>query len=155
VEKHPIRIYVDTSVFGGVFDEEFSKPSRIFFELVKAGKFRLVTSVVVRKEIEAAPEEIREFFLKLARKAEIFEISREAVRLQNQYIKAGVVSAKWNDDALHVALATVSGCGLIVSWNFKHIVNFKKIPLYNGVNGNNGYPAISIHSPSEVIENEK
>lgn len=152
--KNPIRIYVDTSVFGGVFDDDFMRPSRIFFAQVKAEKFKLVTSVVVRREIGAAPEEVRTFFSKLAGKAEICEITKEAVQLQQQYIKAGVVSAKWNDDALHVALATVSGCGLIVSWNFKHIVNFKKIPLYNGVNGNNGYPAISIHSPLEVIENE-
>jgi predicted nucleic acid-binding protein len=155
MKKQPIRIYVDTSVFGGVFDEEFFKPSRIFFEQVKAGKFKIVTSIVVRKEIEAAPKEIRDFFVKLAGKAEIFEITKDAVQLQNQYIDAEVVSAKWNDDALHVALATVSGCGLIVSWNFKHIVNFKKIPLYNGVNKKNGYPAINIHSPSEVIEDEK
>lgn len=154
MKRYPIRIYVDTSVFGGVFDDDFMKPSRLFFEQVKAGKFRLVTSVVVRREIGAAPEDVRAFFNKLAGKAEICEITKEAVQLQQQYIKAGVVSAKWNDDALHVALATVSGCGLIVSWNFKHIVNFKKIPLYNGVNGNNGYPAISIHSPLEVIENE-
>ncbi len=154
VKPNPIRIYVDTSVFGGVFDEEFAKPSKLFFEQVKAGKFKLVTSVVVHKEIESAPVEVRSLFKKYSAKAEICEISKEALQLQQQYIKTGILAAKWNDDALHVALATVSGCGLIVSWNFKHIVNFKKIPLYNGINGNNGYPAISIHSPLEVIENE-
>jgi hypothetical protein len=41
-----------------------------------------------------------------------------------------------------------------VSWNFKHIVNFKKIPLYNGINLTHGYAAIAIHTPQEVIADE-
>ena len=57
-------------------------------------------------------------------------------------------------DALHVALATANRCRLIVSWNFKHIVHFDKIPLYNGVNLINGYDTLSINTPSEVIAYE-
>ena len=56
--------------------------------------------------------------------------------------------------ALHVALATTNRCRLIVSWNFKHIVHFDKIPLYNGVNLINGYDTLSINTPSEVIDYE-
>jgi len=58
-------------------------------------------------------------------------------------------------DATHVSLATVSGCSLIVSWNFKHIVNYKKIPLYNGINKVKGYSEIGIYSPLEVIDNDE
>ena len=50
-----------------------------------------------------------------------------------------------------VASATVSGCAMIVSWNFKHIVNYEKIPLYSAVNTLQGYGSISIYSPLEVI----
>ena len=53
-----------------------------------------------------------------------------------------------------LAVATVGECRLIVSWNFKHIVSFQKIPLYNGVNLSHGFGSIAIHSPLEVIENE-
>jgi hypothetical protein len=53
-----------------------------------------------------------------------------------------------------VALATANRCRLIVSWNFKHIVHFDKIPLYNGVNLINGYDTLSINTPSEVIAYE-
>lgn len=127
MKPHPIRVYADTSIFGGVFDEEFEKPSRTFFSQVNSGKFKLVTSVVVRLEIEAAPENVRRFFRKMAAIAEVSGITEEAIRLQREYIRVGILPAKWSDDALHVALATVSGCGLIVSWNFKHIVNFRKI----------------------------
>jgi hypothetical protein len=51
-------------------------------------------------------------------------------------------------------LATVSRCSIIVSWNFKHIVHFRKIPLYNAINLTRGYSTLAINSPSEVIEDE-
>ena len=81
---------------------------------------------------------------------EVF-VSQEAVKLQEGYIKAGVVGVKWQTDALHVALATIADCRLIVSWNFKHIVRFDKIGLYNAINVVNGYRTIGIHAPPEVI----
>ena len=147
-----MKIYADTSVFGGVFDNEFSEPSKQFFDEVDAKRFVLVTSAVVEAEIEPASERIRMFFAKYARSANIADASREALELQLNYIKSGVVTEKSLDDALHVAIATVSHCDLIVSWNFKHIVHFDKIPKYNAVNVLNGYANIGIYSPLEVIQ---
>jgi len=40
---------------------------------------------------------------------------------------------------------------MIVSWNFKHIVQYDKIPLYNAVNTLQGYGNIGIFSPLEVV----
>lgn len=147
-----MKIYVDTSVFGGVFDKEFFKPSRQFFDEVDAGRFVLVTSAVVEAEIEPAPDSIQLFFAKYAKTANIADVSKEALKLQLNYNKFGVVTKKSLDDALHVAIATVSGCDLIVSWNFKHIVHFDKIPKYNAVNVLNDYGHIGIYSPLEVIQ---
>ncbi len=67
----------------------------------------------------------------------------------------GVVSENWLDDAVHVATATVAGCSLIVSWNFRHIVHYQKIPKYNAVNALMGYASIAIHSPREVLADEE
>ena len=36
-------------------------------------------------------------------------------------MNAGIVSRKWEADALHVAVATVQRCRVIVSWNFQHL----------------------------------
>ncbi len=116
-----MKIYADTSVFGGVFDQEFIEPSKKFFEEVNSGRFVLVTSAVVEAEIEPAPERVRNLFYKYAKFANIAEVSKEAFNLQLSYIQSGVVTDKSLNDALHVAIATVSGCNLIVSWNFKHI----------------------------------
>ena len=149
-----MKVYADTSVFGGVFDPEFSRPSKQFFNEVDAGRFFLVTSAVVEAEIEPAPEDIRLFYAKYAEKADIAVPNQEIIELQMEYINSGVVTEKSLDDALHVAIATISECELIVSWNFKHIVHFDKIPKYNAVNILKGHRQIGIYSPSEVIQYE-
>jgi predicted nucleic acid-binding protein len=148
------RVYVDTSVFGGVFDTEFQRASQDFFDQIKTGQFSLVTSAVVQEEIVPAPQEVEDFFGTMLPYAEIVDITEEALSLRQAYLDAKIVSPKYSNDALHVALATVSGCSIIVSWNFKHIVHYQKIPLYNAVNILHGYNQIAIYSPLEVMKYE-
>jgi predicted nucleic acid-binding protein len=147
-----MKVYADTSVFGGVFDEEFAEPSKEFFDEAKSGRFDLIVSAVVQAEIALAPEEVQKFFRQVVKEAEIAELTQKVLELRNAYLNAGVVTPKSIDDAAHVALATMSGCCMIVSWNFKHIVHFQKIPKYNAVNALNGYRTIEIFSPSQVID---
>lgn len=151
----PIRVYADTSVFGGILDEEFCEASELFFNQVKHNVFSLVTSATVQEEIGPAPDKIRDFFNQLLPIAEVVVITEEMLDLRNAYLDAGIVTPPFSDDALHVAIATVSGCSLIVSWNFKHIVHFDKIRLYNAVNVLKGFSEIAIFSPLEVISYEK
>jgi predicted nucleic acid-binding protein len=153
-EGRRIRTYADTSVFGGVFDEEFSEASRAFFSQVCRARFRLVTSALVREEVEPAPVRVRQFFGRCLPVADVVEVTEQAIRLQRAYVQAGIVESQWAADALHVALATVGGCSLIVSWNFAHIVHFDKVRLYNAVNVLNGFARLAIHSPQEVIAYE-
>ena len=154
VRKRQIRVYVDTSVFGGVFDEEFDRASRRFFDEVRTGKFVLMSSELVSEEISAAPSKVRAYFEEMLAYGQIAEIGAETLALCDVYLKEEIVSSKYAADAMHVALATVSNAKMIISWNFKHIVNYQKIPLYNAVNKLNGYDLIDIYSPLEVIEDE-
>lgn len=151
----PIYVYVDTSVFGGVFDEEFSRASRRFFDLTETGRFRIAISPVVMDEIGNAPSKVRAFYNDIKTRFDVLEISDSVISLSRAYIDARVVTRKWEADARHVALATVARCSMIITWNFKHIVSFRRIPLYNAVNRANGYGDIGIYSPLEVIEDEK
>ena len=149
-----IRVYADTSVYGGVFDRAFAKASRRFFHQVQDGDFALVTSALVAEEIGSAPARVQIFYRAMQTKAEVVEISGEALRLAADYVTSGIVGNQWLADARHVALATAAGCRLIVSWNFKHIVHFGRIERYNGINLARGYSAIGIYSPLEVIGDE-
>ena len=150
-----IRIYADTSVFGGVADREFAGPSIAFFERAREGRLGVVVSALVRDELTDAPAAVQAALATLLPIAELVEVSADAVALQRAYLRAGVVTPKWETDALHVAIATVTRCSAIVSWNFHHIVNFRRIPLYNGVNQAEGYGVLAIHSPLEVVADEQ
>jgi hypothetical protein len=85
----------------------------------------------------------------------ILSIDEEIVHLRNAFVSSGIINEKWADDAGHVAAAIVGGADLIVSWNFKHIVHFDKIRLYNAISLLHGYRAIDIRSPAEVIDYEE
>ncbi len=150
----PIRVYADTSVFGGIFDVKFADASAEFFLQVEGGKFELVVSPLVESELRGAPQIVRDAFQEIQEGSRIIEQSEEADQLQQAYIDSGILTEKSLADAMHVALATVARCRLIVSWNFRHIVHFQKIPLYNAINRENGYGEIAIHSPLEVVTND-
>jgi len=147
----PIRAYVDTCVFGGAFDEEYAVPTAQFFTEVRLGRVQLVISPVVTDEILLAPESVRELYQSLLGCITIVDPDERAFTLQQAYLAAGIVSPKWEEDALHVAIATVTGCDVIVSWNFQHLVNFRRIKAYGHVNMIHGYQPIDIYTPKEAL----
>ncbi|MCF7810252.1 hypothetical protein K9N50_04605 [bacterium] len=150
--KH-LRIYLDTSVFGGYFDAEFIEASRKLFDEIRNGQSTLVLSETTLRELDDAPKHVQELLKSIPnRNLEIVVRSDEVSELRDAYITAGVVGSNSLYDAEHIAFATVAGVDMIVSWNFKHIVNYRKIKGYHAVNILNGYQPISIHCPSEVIE---
>ncbi len=147
-------VYVDTSVFGGVFDEKFAEASQAFFDEVRNGRFDVLVSSVVLDELRGAPEEVRRLYAELGSRVRVAELSETALVLVRRYIAAGIVGEGWRPDAEHVAMTTVSGCRAIVSWNFRHIVHFEKVPLYNGVNMSQGFGPLAIHTPQEMVRYE-
>ncbi len=151
-----LRIYADTSVFGGCFDEEFAEESSALFDEIRAGKFLLVISLTTVRELSRAPEEVRRVLAELPPECvEVIDDSEEIARLRDSYLAAGVVGLASKADAEHIAAASVADVDIVVSWNFKHIVHYDKISGYQAVNLLNGYKPIRIHSPAEVIDYEE
>jgi hypothetical protein len=148
------RVYADTSVYGGVFDEEFAEPSRRFFEWVRLGRFHLVISAAVRRELDGAPPQVQALLAEMVAGSDLVDVTEDTTDLQQAYLDAGIVTPRSALDALHVAQATVAGCNLIVSRNFRHIVHFQRIRMYNAVNNLHGYGTLAIHSPLEVVADE-
>ena len=148
------KIYIDTSVLGGYFDKEFDIATRRLFDQVKKGEYRVVLSNVTASELLKAPERVRILLNELDIDYEIIALTDDAVNLALEYIKENVVGQSSYDDCLHIAIATISRLDLLVSWNFKHIVNIKRIRGYNGINIKNGYPSIEIRSPQDLIDYE-
>ena len=151
VRMKPLRVYADTSAFGGCFDVEFAAESERFFDLVRAGSVTLLVSEVVVRELATAPAQVRELLRSLPAESVVqVSLTRDVIELREAYLTAGILDRQSTDDATHVAAATVARADAIVSWNFKHIVRIDKMRAYNQVNLQAGFGLLSIVSPQEV-----
>jgi hypothetical protein len=149
------RLYFDTSVFGGVFDEEFEEISTLLFEKIRLGVITCVYSDLSIAELSNAPENVKIHFNNLPKEnLEFVEVTEDAFKLAEQYLEEKVVGRTSADDCRHIATATINKVDYLVSWNFKHIVNVFRIRGYNSVNLKNGYIQLDIRSPKEIVNNE-
>jgi predicted nucleic acid-binding protein len=149
------RIYTDTSVLGGCEDDEFRDTSRRLIEAFVLGELILVLSELTLRELEAAPEAVMRVVARVPEAhIELISVSAEVEELAAAYVEEGAVGANMRADALHIALAAVARVDVLVSWNFKHIVNLKRIHAYNAVNLKRGYPLLEIRTPREVPGDE-
>ena len=149
---HTPVLYLDTSVIGGYFDDEWQEATRELWRQMEAGKWRFLSSVLVRDEVEGAPENVRNHFAQtFTDTAALLAFDEEMENLADAYIAQRVVTTKYVEDAGHVAICTVSRADYLVSWNFKHLVNIEREKGFNGVNLLQGYSPIRIINPLELI----
>jgi predicted nucleic acid-binding protein len=149
------RIYIDTSVFGGYFDDEFSEHTIPLFDRLKNDEFTLLFSTVTQDELENAPEKVKILVKSIkTNNTEFLDTTDEAVELATEYISEKVVGQTSFADSLHIALATINRADFLISWNFKHIVNVQRIRGYNSINIKNGYKQLEIRSPREFEKYE-
>ena len=146
------RIYLDTSVIGGCYDDEFSEWSNKLITECRSGVFIPVVSELTEAEISKAPIPVQQILIDLLNhNCEVLEETEETIELAQKYIQNNILPKKFEDDARHVAIATIYNIDMIVSWNFKHIVHFDKIRQFNSINLIQGYKPIEIFSPREVV----
>lgn len=151
-----LRIYADTSVLGGCLDEEFSTLSKRLIGEFRQGVKILAISDLTLREIENAPEEVHHVLNTIPEVHKNYlSLDEESKLLAQQYIQDGAISPKYIVDAQHIAIATIARVDVLVSWNFQHIVNLRRIHLYNATNLKRGYPILEIRSPREIIDEEK
>jgi predicted nucleic acid-binding protein len=147
-----LRVYLDNSVIGGCFDMEFEEHSNALFDYFRKNIYIPVISDNVSFELEGAPQKVKDNLLTL-KNIEAIVTTAEMDELAKKYLYEKIVTKKYANDALHIAIATVSKVDVLVSWNFKHIVNLEKIHQFNAVNMRENYGILEIRTPKEVIKN--
>lgn len=149
------RIYTDTSAIGGCLDEEFRDATLPLLRAFEQGDATIVLSDLTLLELENAPGAVRAVLDRVpGPHLEYVEFTEEAAELAEEYIAGRVIGASMRLDAQHIATATVHRVDVLVSWNFKHIVNLPRIHGYNSINLRLGYPLLEIRSPREVVPHE-
>ena len=147
-----MKFYIDTSVWGGYWDKEFKEDTRDFFNYMEKDNVVAIYSNITVDELEGAPQRVKRLIKELEGiKKTYIEVNDEERNLASFYIKEGSLSKKCEYDALHIALASICKADALVSWNFKHMVNFIRIQQYNSINLKLGYRMIDIRSPKEML----
>lgn len=154
-----LKLYFDTSVFNFAFADDAPDKKAITLKLIeeiKTGKYEVFISTIVLREIREAPAEKAKELMGLLNALQPFELEfdSECYELAAEYVKRGIIPDKYEDDAFHIAVASVNDLDAIISWNFKHIVKLKTKKEVAGTNLLMGYKELEIYSPMEVIDND-
>ena len=146
------RIYIDTSVVGGYFDDEFKDATQRLFKRLQDNEVKFVISDLLELELIQAPSHVSELLLKFpGDRFERIELTQEVMDLADKSISGKVVGRTSLSDCRHIALATINRVDVLASWNFRHIVNLDRIKEYNSVNLTLGYATIEIRTPQELL----
>jgi len=151
-----LEIYLDTSVISHLFANdtpEKMQDTHLFWDDLLKDEYKIFLSQLVLDEIGNCPEPKRSNLLSKLRELNfsILTESNEVEKLAYEYVESGVLRKKSLDDCFHIAYAVLNNCDVIVSWNFKHLVNYRTIDKIKIVNAIKGYKEISIVSPSMLL----
>jgi len=155
-----MRLYLDTSVIGALFDVEMPERIRItrkLLDLIVQGKHVGVISNIVLEEIDQSPKELKKKLINEIGKVpfQIIAEDENSADLLEIYEQEDFIRKGARLDLRHLSVATAFGVDAVVSWNFRDIVNIRTRRAVHSVNLRLGYPLIEIVSPEEVIEYEE
>jgi len=155
-----LRVYLDTSVISHLDQQdspEYMQITKKFWEELKQGKYNVYISSTVITELNKCKEPKRSRLLEYMSQIELtrVEINRQVLELAQRYVNEYIIPSRFFDDAVHIAVASINECDILVSWNFKHIVRYKTIQGVNAINKLMGYREIQLVSPLMMLEVEE
>ncbi|MEK7287690.1 MAG: hypothetical protein AAB091_03915 [Elusimicrobiota bacterium] len=157
MRKSVLTLYLETSLWGFLANDLVAEhpPTLELMKTMEDGNLTGCVSEVVIRELGQASEPLRTSLLALVAKYKprLLNLTQEAAVLAKAYQARGVIPLNKTEDALHAAVASVYGVDVLVSWNYRHLVNVRKNELINAVNLEMGYrKGLRIATPPEVIE---
>lgn len=154
-----IKVYLDTSVVSYLDQQDAPEKMQETIEVwdvLKKGNYDVVISTLVLDELQKCQEPKRSLLMNKVKEidCEILSVEEDTVRLAEKFIDFGVLKRKSFEDCQHIAAAILSDCDIIVSWNFKHIVNVKTIRGVKVITTLEGYKDILIYPPSALLDDD-
>ena len=154
-----LKVYLDTSVISYLY--QLDAPLRMedtleVWEMFRNKKYDVYISNIVLNEISGCNEEKLNILLEYLNEIEytVVETDENTVELAEKFIDFGILRQKSFDDCQHIAAAILAGCDIIISWNFKHIVNVKTVRGVKVITTLEGYKDLMIYPPSVLLESE-
>ena len=153
------KLYLDTSVPSFLFADDSPEKREVtvqFWDVLKMGLYDIVISDILLTEISRAKvpssQELEDKLSEII--LEIVSVNEDIFSLAQKYIDEGIIPQKYQDDALHIAIATYNEADALISWNFKHMVKLKTIRGVNGINRMLGFKELEILTPQSWIQED-
>lgn len=155
-----LKLYLDTSVISHLSQNdapEKMQDTLALWEDIRQGKYEVYLSDTTLEEIKQCSQPKRDIMIDLLTQIEYIRIESddESQQVAQQIIELEILTQKSFDDCVHIATAIVNNCDLIVSWNFKHMVNVKTNRGIRAITSVQGYKNIDIIQPTMLIESEE
>ena len=144
-------LYLDTTIISALFDErtpERMTQTKQFWNKIE--DYSVYISELVIDEIKGATQPIQKKMLEIVKNFSVLSIDNNSQKLANIYIENDIFPDKYIDDALHVALSSTNQIGILLSWNFAHLVKLKTRRMVALVNTMYNYNPIEIITPPEL-----
>lgn len=153
------KLYLDTSVPSFLFADDSPEKREVtiqFWEILKLGLYEIIISDILLTEISRSEtpssQELENKLSEIV--VEIISVNEDIFSLAQKYIEEGIIPQKYQDDALHIALAAYNEADALISWNFKHMVKLKTIRGVNGINRMLGFKELEILTPQSWIQED-
>ena len=146
-----LRLYLDTSVISHLDQPDAPEKMADTLRLWdKVSEYEICLSEITIAEIDDCQEPKKSTLFGYLDQIEytLIETSERTIRIAQRFVDLGVLHAKSFDDCQHIAAAIVGGCDVIVSWNFKHIVNHKTMMGVKAITALEGFGDVLIFTPS-------
>lgn len=147
-----LRVYLDTSVFSAYYDDRLidrKAETEQFWR--RLSQFEISTSELAKQELfQTVNAALRTKLQKLLEQVKVFPVTQEMLALAQSYLDAGVFTPVMFNDVLHVAASMLTRQDVLLSWNFKHLVNRRRRAMINQLNISKGLPTIEIVAPPEI-----
>jgi hypothetical protein len=151
-----VKLYIETTVPNFLFADdapEKREMTKLFTQWLRLAPHEIHTSELVLAELGRTQKPLRARLIQALEemKPHLLTVTDEARALAQDYLRAGILPARFKDDLLHVATAVCHRLDMVVTWNLKHLAHPAKVARVNAVNRLCGWPMIRIHTPKEVL----
>jgi predicted nucleic acid-binding protein len=142
---------LDTTIISALFDkrtQERMSQTQQFWEHID--EYNVFISELVIDEIKGVSQLLQGEMLQKVSNFTSLPVTDEGQYLVKEYIENNIFPEKYSADALHVALASTNQIGILLSWNFAHLVKVKTRRMVALINAIHNYNPIEIIAPPEL-----
>lgn len=151
-----VKVYLDTSVISYLEQEERQEKMKITRDLWQrfmTNRYIVCLSNITLDEINNNKSKLKDRLknhLALIRYVE-YSTNQETDKIVEKILEKKILTIKSFADCNHIAVAIYYSCNYLLSWNFRHLANYKTNDGIRELKIDEKHPKLKIISPEEFL----